>query len=54
MLFKQKNKLIDIPNITINNLELERTESIKYLGLMIDENLNWNEHIKHVIKKILK
>ena len=29
-------------------------ESVKFLGLYIDENLDWTVHIKNVVKKILK
>ena len=49
------NKSMLIPNnlqININSLTLERTFSIKYLGIIIDENLNWKIHINSTVKKL--
>ena len=43
----RRNTLIDIPNIT-------RTSCIKYLGVYIDENLQWHNQIIHVNRKIVK
>ena len=40
--------------IKINDKFLEECESYKYLGVIIDKNLNWNSHIQHVCKKITK
>ena len=39
-------------NITINNLTLERTNHIKYLGINIDASLNWKLHINILVKKL--
>jgi hypothetical protein len=41
-------------NIMINGLELQQTESIKYLGVNIDQNLSWKVHINTIAKKIAK
>ena len=43
----RRNTLIDIPNIT-------RTSCIKYLGVYIDEHLQWHNQITHVNSKIAK
>ena len=32
----------------IDNLPLERKQRTKFLGVFIDENLNWNQHIRHI------
>ena len=40
--------------ITINNVILQRTNSLKYLGVIIDYKLNWTQHIAHVKNKISK
>lgn len=53
MIFKQKNKQIDYIHINMNNLTLEEVQDIKYLGLIIDNNLNWSQHIKLLSNKIL-
>lgn len=41
-----------IPDFFINNSKIERIENMKYLGLIIDSNLNWNPHVEHIMKKI--
>ena len=48
--FKHANShLDDLPyNIMINDVPLERKKTTKFLGVIIDENLNWNNHIRHV------
>ena len=43
-----------LPNLTISNHVTERQEFIKFLGVLLDENLNWKEHIKHTENKIAK
>ena len=37
--------------ITINRDVVEECDSFKYLGVTIDKNLTWSEHVKHVISK---
>ena len=39
---------------TISNHVIERQEFIKFLGVLLDENLNWKEHIKYTEKEIAK
>ena len=34
--------------VTMDNLCLNKTESFKYLGIIIDHKLNWTSHIAHV------
>jgi len=43
-------------NITLsmNDTILNKTSSIKYLGIIIDHKLKWNEHIAYVKNKIAK
>ena len=43
-----------LPKLTINNHVTERQEFIKFLGVLLDENLNWKEHIKYTENKIAK
>ena len=38
----------------INILNIERKTSIKYLGIYLDEHLNWKTHIAHVQGKLTK
>ena len=37
---------------SVNNSEIARTESIKFLGVLLDENLSWKTHIKYIENKI--
>ena len=40
-------------NIHINNSELKKvTHDTKFLGVIIDENLTWEQHIKALSKKL--
>lgn len=53
MLFKtQQNKNKLEPNILINETIIERKYRTNFLGLEIDENLSWNDHVQKVIRKI--
>lgn len=38
-------------NIKIRDKNITRVESVKYLGIVIDYNLNWNKHIQYLVKK---
>ena len=43
-----------LPTMTFNNIEIKRENSIKFLGVIIDENLTWKNHIEVVGNKISK
>ena len=57
-LFSKPSKKDDIPlvlpKLNINNSEIAQTESIKFLGVLLDENLSWKTHIKYIENKISK
>lgn len=53
MIFKQKNKVIDNIHIQINNITVVKTNKIKYLGLVLDDQLNWSAHIEHIKEKMI-
>ena len=40
--------------IMINNVEIQRTSSHKFLGITIDSNLKFDHHIKEISRKISK
>uniref|UniRef100_A0A1B6KMS7 Reverse transcriptase domain-containing protein n=1 Tax=Graphocephala atropunctata TaxID=36148 RepID=A0A1B6KMS7_9HEMI len=48
---KQSNQIVDL-NIEINDSVIERVDQIKFLGLLVDGNLSWDEHTKLVLNKI--
>ena len=59
---KNKNKKVSmcdflpsqLPTMTFNNIEIKIENSIKFLGVIIDENLTWKNHIEVVENKISK
>ena len=40
--------------IILNNVELERVDNAKFLGVIIQENLMWNTHINYIGNKVSK
>jgi len=40
--------------ITIGRHTIKRTTSSKYLGVIIDEKLNWSEHIEYIYNKLVR
>ena len=46
--------LSQLSTMTFNNIEIKRENSINFLGLIIDENLTWINHIEVVENKIPK
>ena len=57
-LFHKPSKTDDLPlllsKVLINDKEIERVGSIKFLGVLLDEHLSWEEHIRYTEKKIAK
>ena len=43
-----------LPKLTISNHAIESQDFIKFLGVLLDENLNWKEYIKYTENKIAK
>ena len=39
------------PKLKINNYGIRPTESTKFLGVLLGENLTWKPHIKYAKKK---
>jgi hypothetical protein len=39
-------------NVMLNNEKIEQVNKVKYLGVMIDNNLTWNEHISVLCKNL--
>ena len=51
---KQKDIRLLLLKLKINNYEIKRAESIKFLGVLLDGNLTWKPHIKYIENKIAK
>lgn len=41
-----------VNNVTHKNSSIERTTSMRFLGMTLDENLNWKVHCEDLIKKV--
>jgi hypothetical protein len=41
-------------NLRIDNQSITKVEYTKFLGVFIDQNLNWSFHIEHICNKIVK
>lgn len=39
-------------NLSLHNIPLKQESTTKYLGILIDENLNWKSHISYIESKI--
>ena len=52
VLFHGKNKSITNFQISLNGHNIERVENIKYLGVFINQHLNWDKHIAYVNSKL--
>ena len=56
MIFSQNKQLKDSPvlDLTIDNLKIKMVVSIKYLGIYIDEHLDWKTHIQDLCQSLRK
>ena len=54
VLFLRKKKTRNHSPLTLNNIQVERASSQKHLGLILDEKLNFKQHIESAIVKINK
>ena len=45
---------LNLPKLTINDYEITHTTTTKFLGVLLDENMTWKEHIKTIESKISK
>ena len=57
--FFHKNSIKDdiplkLPALKIANREIERINAIKFLGILLDENISWKNHIRSVEKELAK
>ena len=55
-LFHKSGKKYSIPShlpmLKINNRDIERVNTMKFLGVLLDDNLSWKEHMKYLENKI--
>ena len=48
------NLSLQLPVLKINNNEIKTSSSLKFLGVMVDEHLNWRDHINVIENKLSK
>jgi hypothetical protein len=55
VVFKSKQKRINTDlSRSFNGKVLKKEHVVKFLGVLIDENLSWTEHVTYICKKISK
>ena len=54
ILFHKPKDKDNIPVLNMNGKEIQRTDCIRFLGVLFDENLTWNNHIHLIEVKISK
>ena len=57
-LFHKPSRVVDLPlklpKLSINIQEIKRASYNKFLGVLLDENLSWKEHLKNTENKLAK
>ena len=48
------NLPLRLPALNINDYEIKRSSSIIFLGILVDEHLNWIDHINTLENKLSK
>ena len=55
MVFTSKKcSKIDTLNVCIDGYDIDKVKHTKFLGVFIDENLNWKKHISYITNKVSK
>ena len=52
VIFRANKSLYHNVTLIMNRKAIQQTKQVKYLGVFVDEHLNWNYHISQVAKKI--
>ena len=45
---------VKLPSLMVGSNNIERTCSIKFLGVMLDEHISWIDHVRTVENKIAR
>ena len=55
-MFSNKNKIINTQqlNVLIDNIVIDQVDNTKFVGVIINANLTWHDHIKAISSKISK
>ena len=52
MLFTPRKKFLHNFALNMHNKSVNKTSVAKYLGILVNDNLKWNDHIKYLCKKV--
>jgi hypothetical protein len=52
VIFRANKPLYHNVTLIMNRKAIEQKDHVKYLGVLVDEHLNWSFHAQHVAKKI--
>ena len=45
---KKHNTPSFLPTLNIDNQDIERVSPMKFLGVLLNDNLSWNKHVKYI------
>jgi hypothetical protein len=51
VLFTNRRKIEGLRPLILHGKELQMLDEIKYLGVILDSKLNWNQHLQKIIRK---
>jgi hypothetical protein len=54
MIFHMPQKIVQLPQININNHQIEFVDTFNFLGIVLDKSLRWTPHTDLIGKKISK
>ena len=54
MTFSLKNTINNNLNLMLNSIPLKPADSVKFLGVILDNKLNWTTHIDEIYSKLIK
>ena len=54
VIFSRKTSILSHPVLTFDNSPVTKTTDHKHLGLILDEKLNFKEHLKEKMSKVYK
>ena len=54
VIFSRKKQFQSHPTISLNNFQVERASYQKHLGIILDEKLNFKQHVDNAVSKINK
>lgn len=55
IIFKSIDKKCDTEiNVQLNHNTIQQVTHVKFLGVIVDQNLTWKKHISSVLKNVIK